>query len=89
MGTQGNLASDSRSRWLFTTSPEPSIDCGKTLTSRLIENIARELGMSVWLPSSLQICHCHEPLQFQKQLRLQEARRLMLGQNLEPVLPTV
>jgi len=39
--------------------------------------------MSLGLPSSLQICHCHEPLQFQKQLRLQEARRLMLGQNLD------
>jgi len=49
-----------------------------------IENIARELGMSV---SSF---HHHfksvtamSPLQFQKQLRLQEARRLMLGQNLD------
>jgi AraC-like DNA-binding protein len=49
-----------------------------------IENIARELGMSV---SSF---HHHfksvtamSPLQFQKQLRLQEARHLMLGQNLD------
>lgn len=49
-----------------------------------IENIAKELGMSV---SSF---HHHfksvtamSPLQFQKQLRLQEARRLMLGQNLD------
>ncbi|MBD0307343.1 MAG: AraC family transcriptional regulator, partial [Microcoleus sp. T1-bin1] len=49
-----------------------------------IESIARELGMSV---SSF---HHHfksvtamSPLQFQKQLRLQEARRLMLGQNLD------
>lgn len=49
-----------------------------------IENIARELGMSV---SSF---HHHfksvtamSPLQFQKQLRLQEARRLMLGENLD------
>lgn len=49
-----------------------------------IESIARELGMSV---SSF---HHHfksvtamSPLQFQKQLRLQEARRLMLGENLD------
>jgi AraC-like DNA-binding protein len=48
-----------------------------------IEEIARELGMS---PSGF---HHHfktvtdmSPLQFQKQLRLQQARRLMLGENL-------
>jgi AraC-like DNA-binding protein len=47
-----------------------------------IEDLARELGMSV---SSL---HHHfkavtamSPLQFQKQLRLQEARRLMLSED--------
>jgi AraC-like DNA-binding protein len=49
-----------------------------------IEALANELGMSV---SSL---HHHfkavtalSPLQFQKQLRLQEARRLMLGEDLD------
>ena len=49
-----------------------------------IEEIARELGMSV---SSF---HHHfksvtsmSPLQFQKQIRLQEARRLMLGEDLD------
>jgi AraC-like DNA-binding protein len=49
-----------------------------------IESIARELGMS---SSSF---HHHfkaitdmSPLQFQKQLRLQEARRMMLGENLD------
>ncbi len=49
-----------------------------------IEDIARELGMSV---SSF---HQHfksvtamSPLQFQKRLRLQEARRLMLGEDLD------
>jgi AraC-like DNA-binding protein len=49
-----------------------------------IEEIARELGMS---PSGF---HHHfkaltalSPLQFQKQLRLQEARRLMLGEGLD------
>jgi AraC-like DNA-binding protein len=49
-----------------------------------IENLAQELGMSV---SSF---HYHfkavtamSPLQFQKRLRLQEARRLMLGEDLD------
>ena len=49
-----------------------------------IDNIASEFGMS---PSSF---HHHfkaltamSPLQFQKQLRLQEARRLMLGEGLD------
>ncbi len=49
-----------------------------------IEELAQELGMSV---SSF---HYHfkavtamSPLQFQKRLRLQEARRLMLGENLD------
>ena len=49
-----------------------------------IDDIARELGMSV---SSF---HHHfkavtamSPLQFQKQIRLQEARRLMLGEGLD------
>ncbi len=49
-----------------------------------IEGLAQELGMSV---SSF---HYHfksvtamSPLQFQKQLRLQEARRLMLGEDLD------
>ena len=49
-----------------------------------IEELARELGMS------LSVFHQHfkavtamSPLQFQKQLRLQEARRLMLGEGLD------
>ena len=49
-----------------------------------IEKMARELGMSV---SGF---HCHfksvtamSPVQFQKQIRLQEARRLMLGEELD------
>jgi AraC-like DNA-binding protein len=49
-----------------------------------IEEIAQDLGMSV---SSF---HHHfksvtsmSPLQFQKHLRLQEARRLMLGENMD------
>jgi AraC-like DNA-binding protein len=49
-----------------------------------IESIARDLGMS---PSGF---HHHfkvvtdmSPLQYQKQLRLQEARRVMLGENLD------
>lgn len=54
--------------------------------SRLLymEDLAREVGMSV---SSFHL-HFKEvtamsPLQFQKQLRLQEARRLMLGEHLD------
>jgi AraC-like DNA-binding protein len=49
-----------------------------------IEETARELGMSV------SVFHQHfksvtamSPLQFQKQLRLQEARRLMLSENMD------
>ena len=49
-----------------------------------IESLARELGMSV------SVFHHHfkavtalSPLQFQKRLRLQEARRLMLSENLD------
>jgi len=49
-----------------------------------IETLAKEMGMS---PSGF---HHHfkmvtdmSPLQYQKQLRLQEARRLMLGENLD------
>lgn len=49
-----------------------------------VEAVAREMGMS---PSAF---HAHfksvtamSPLQFQKQLRLQEARRLMLSENLD------
>jgi len=49
-----------------------------------IESLAREVGMSV------SVFHHHfktvtalSPLQFQKRLRLQEARRLMLGEDLD------
>jgi AraC-like DNA-binding protein len=49
-----------------------------------IEEVARDLGMSV---SSFQhhfkAVTTMSPLQFQKQLRLQEARRLMLGDGLD------
>jgi AraC-like DNA-binding protein len=49
-----------------------------------MEDLARELHMSVsamcsWFRSVTGI----SPLQFQKQLRLQEARRLMLAEQLE------
>jgi AraC-like DNA-binding protein len=49
-----------------------------------VESLARQVGMS---PSA---CHLHfkgvtamSPLQYQKRLRLQEARRLMLGEGLD------
>ena len=49
-----------------------------------IEDIARELGMSVsGFHHHFKSVTAISPLQFQKQLRLQEARRLMLGQNLD------
>lgn len=49
-----------------------------------IENIARELGMSVsGFHHHFKSVTAMSPLQFQKQLRLQEARRLMLGESLD------
>jgi AraC-like DNA-binding protein len=49
-----------------------------------IESIARELGMSVsGFHHHFKSVTAMSPLQFQKQLRLQEARRLMLGKNLD------
>jgi AraC-like DNA-binding protein len=49
-----------------------------------IEHIARDLGMSVsGFHHHFKSVTAMSPLQFQKQLRLQEARRLMLGENLD------
>lgn len=49
-----------------------------------IESMARELGMSVsGFHHHFKSVTAMSPLQFQKQLRLQEARRLMLGENLD------
>jgi AraC-like DNA-binding protein len=49
-----------------------------------IEDIARELGMSVsGFHAHFKAVTTMSPLQFQKQLRLQEARRLMLNENLD------
>jgi AraC-like DNA-binding protein len=49
-----------------------------------IEQIARELGMSVsGFHHHFKAVTAMSPLQFQKQLRLQEARRLMLGDGLD------
>lgn len=49
-----------------------------------IEQIARELGMSVsGFHHHFKAVTEMSPLQFQKQLRLQEARRLMLGEDLD------
>jgi AraC-like DNA-binding protein len=48
------------------------------------EQLARELGMSVsGLHHHFKAVTAMSPLQFQKQLRLQEARRLMLGEDLD------
>jgi AraC-like DNA-binding protein len=49
-----------------------------------IEDVARELGMSVsGFHHHFKAATAMSPLQFQKQLRLQEARRLMLGEDLD------
>ena len=49
-----------------------------------IDSIARELGMSVsGFHHHFKAVTAMSPLQFQKQLRLQEARRLMLGEGLD------
>jgi AraC-like DNA-binding protein len=49
-----------------------------------IEEIARDLGMSVsGFHHHFKEVTAMSPLQFQKQLRLQEARRLMLGEHLD------
>jgi AraC-like DNA-binding protein len=49
-----------------------------------IEDIARELGMSVsGFHHHFRAVTAMSPIQFQKQLRLQEARRLMLGEGLD------
>lgn len=49
-----------------------------------IESMARELGMSVsGFHHHFKSVTAMSPLQFQKQVRLQEARRLMLGEDLD------
>jgi len=49
-----------------------------------IEQLARELGMSTsGFHHHFKAVTAMSPLQFQKQLRLQEARRLMLGEDLD------
>ncbi|MBK9314403.1 MAG: AraC family transcriptional regulator [Acidobacteria bacterium] len=49
-----------------------------------IDDIARELGMSVsGFHHHFKSVTAMSPLQFQKQVRLQEARRLMLGEDLD------
>jgi AraC-like DNA-binding protein len=49
-----------------------------------IESLARELGMSVsGFHHHFKAVTAMSPLQFQKQLRLQEARRILLGESLD------
>jgi AraC-like DNA-binding protein len=51
-----------------------------------IDSIARELGMSVsGFHHHFKAVTAMSPLQFQKRLRLQEARRLMLGEGLDAI----
>ena len=50
----------------------------------IIENLARDLGMSVsGFHYHFKNVTAMSPVQFQKQIRLQEARRLMLGEDLD------
>jgi AraC-like DNA-binding protein len=50
----------------------------------IIENLARDLGMSVsGFHFHFKNVTAMSPVQFQKQIRLQEARRLMLGEDLD------
>src|SRR5258708_11705419 len=52
--------------------------------SRRIETIVGELGMSLsGFHHNFKEVTAMSPLQFKKQLRLQEARRLMLGKDLD------
>lgn len=56
-------------------------DYDKTLS---IEGLARDLGMSLsGFHNQFKAVTAMSPLQFQKHLRLQEARRLMLGEDLD------
>jgi AraC-like DNA-binding protein len=56
-------------------------DCDRPLR---VEDVARELGMSVsGFHHHFKAVTAMSPLQFQKQMRLQEARRLMLGEDLD------
>jgi AraC-like DNA-binding protein len=49
-----------------------------------IDDVAREIGMSVsGFHHHFKAVTAMSPLQFQKQVRLQEARRLMLGEHLD------
>ena len=49
-----------------------------------IDSLAREVGMSVsGFHHHFKAVTAMSPLQFQKQIRLQEARRIMLGENLD------
>ena len=51
-----------------------------------VESLARELGMSVsGFHAQFKAVTAMSPLQFQKQVRLQEARRLILGEDLDAV----
>lgn len=55
-----------------------------------VEDIARELGMSVsGFHQHFRTVTAMNPLEFQKQLRLQEARRLLVGQGLDAPVPAI
>jgi AraC-like DNA-binding protein len=87
----GYRSSESRGRYGFAKSSAGSVR-GTARTGQRkdfnaplrVENIAQALGMSVsGLYHQFKAVTTMSPLQFQKQLRLQEARRLMLGEHLD------
>ncbi|MBW4422188.1 MAG: AraC family transcriptional regulator [Myxacorys californica WJT36-NPBG1] len=86
MGTQGNRLRQIAVLGGYTHHIARAVDrLRKDFNQPLsIESIARELGMSVsGFHHHFKSVTAMSPLQFQKQLRLQEARRLMLGENLD------
>ncbi|MEX0269607.1 AraC family transcriptional regulator N-terminal domain-containing protein [Leptolyngbyaceae cyanobacterium UHCC 1019] len=86
MGTQGNRLRQIAVLGGYTHHIAKAVDrLRKDFNEPLrMETIAREMGMSVsGFHHHFKSVTTMSPLQFQKQLRLQEARRLMLGQNLD------
>jgi AraC-like DNA-binding protein len=86
MGEQGNRL---RHVALLSGHPDRIADAVERLRREFdqplrIDALAQELGMSVsGFHHHFKAVTAMSPLQFQKQLRLQEARRIMLGENLD------
>ena len=86
MGEQGNRLRQIAVLGGYTHHIAKAVDCLRHDFNQplRIEDVARELDMSVsGFHHHFKSVTAMSPLQFQKQLRLQEARRLMLGENLD------